>query len=134
VFTDSGVYLREWGSPGSGPGQFDRPDGLAIDAAGNAYVADKFNRRIQKFANDGTFLAQWGGYGTGDGQFAGPVRVAIGPQGDVYVVDNLNRRVQAFTAEGVFITKSGTGTSTWRTRTTAVSRSSLRGCRRPCKL
>jgi len=112
VYTNSGVYLRHWGSFGSENGQFKTPDGVAVDAGGSVYVADKYNYRVQKFANDGTFLTQWGGPGNGDGQFGGPVRLAIGPQGNVYVVDNANSRIQVFTSEGTFLTKWGTyGTS-----------------------
>jgi len=43
------VYLTQWGSPGSGDGQFIGPFGMATDAAGNVYVADAGNYGIQKF-------------------------------------------------------------------------------------
>ncbi len=62
------------GEPGTGNGQFNVPDGVATDAVGNVYVADVFNRRIQKFDSTGTYLTQWGCLGTGDGQFDDPHR------------------------------------------------------------
>ena len=36
------------------------------------YVADTYNRRIQKFDNNGKFITKWGGYNTGEGQFDKP--------------------------------------------------------------
>jgi len=48
------VYLTQWGAYGTGNGQFYYPWGVATDAAGNIYVADTFNKRIQKFALDPT--------------------------------------------------------------------------------
>ncbi len=58
-FDADGNYLLEWGSPGSGPGQFDAPHGLAMDSRGRLFVADRGNNRIQIFDQDGTFLEQW---------------------------------------------------------------------------
>jgi DNA-binding beta-propeller fold protein YncE len=48
-FTDSGAYLAQWGTRGSGDGQFVFPFGVATDAAGNVYVSEFGNSRIQKF-------------------------------------------------------------------------------------
>ena len=48
------VYLIQWGTQGSGNGQFSDPFGVATDAAGNAYVADQGNQRIQKFGDRST--------------------------------------------------------------------------------
>lgn len=42
-----------WGSQGGGDGQFLAPVGLSVDRAGNVYVADMLNRRIQKFDGSG---------------------------------------------------------------------------------
>jgi DNA-binding beta-propeller fold protein YncE len=53
-----GNWLKSWGEPGTGPGQFDTPHSLAIDAAGSVYVADRGNRRIQVFDGEGKFLRQ----------------------------------------------------------------------------
>jgi hypothetical protein len=53
-----GNWLKSWGEPGSGPGQFDTPHSLAIDAGGDVYVADRGNRRIQVFDGEGKFLRQ----------------------------------------------------------------------------
>ena len=107
VYNNSGVYLREWPTPSQGPVLPTGLDGLAVDAAGNVYVADRSNDRILKFANDGTLLTQWGATGIGNGQFSWPVRVAIGPQGYVHVVDYFNARVQVFTSDGAFVSQWG---------------------------
>jgi DNA-binding beta-propeller fold protein YncE len=54
-----GKWLKSWGEPGDGPGQFNTPHSIAADAQGNVYVADRGNRRIQVFDGDGKFLRQF---------------------------------------------------------------------------
>ncbi|MFC2020084.1 6-bladed beta-propeller [Chloroflexota bacterium] len=80
---------------------------MAVDAAGNVYVADYDNHRIQKFDSDGNFITKWGEQGSGDGQFYNPARVAIDTSGNVYVADRGNFRIQKFDSDGNFITKWG---------------------------
>ena len=53
-----GNWVKSWGEPGDGPGQFNVPHSIATDAQGNVYVADRGNRRIQVFDGDGKFLRQ----------------------------------------------------------------------------
>ena len=69
--TDStGAPLGRWGATGFRDGQFRSPRGLAIDAAGDVYVADSGNYRIQKFDARGSFLGKWGTAGDRDGSSA----------------------------------------------------------------
>ena len=60
---------------------------VAMDGAGNIYVADVNNNRIQKFGPSGNFLFAWGTEGTVDGQFSGQQGVAVDGEGNVYVAD-----------------------------------------------
>jgi DNA-binding beta-propeller fold protein YncE len=53
-----GNWLKSWGEPGSGPGQFNTPHSIAVDPQNNVYVADRGNRRIQVFDGEGKFLRQ----------------------------------------------------------------------------
>lgn len=62
-YTREGKRVRNWGSPGTGPGQFNLPHGIAIDENGVIYVADRENGRIQKFDLNGKFLGEWVGFG-----------------------------------------------------------------------
>jgi len=100
-------FLTAWGSYGSGDGQFFYPFGVAVDSAGNVYVADSYNYRIQKFDAGGTYLAKWGSYGAGEGQFSGPWDVAVDSAGNVYVADTGNDRIQKFDAGGTFLAQWG---------------------------
>jgi len=54
-FTKDGVFVKSWGSRGTGEGQFSTPHGIQVDADGNVYVSDRGNKRIQVFDNDGNF-------------------------------------------------------------------------------
>ena len=54
-----GNWLKSWGEPGDGPGQFNVPHSIAVDHDGNVYVADRGNRRIQVFDGEGRFLRQF---------------------------------------------------------------------------
>lgn len=100
-------YVLQWGSQGLQiTGLFSFPQDLAVDSAGNVYVSDYGNRRIQKFDNNGNFLHTWGIKGSGNGQFQAPAGIAIG-QDYVYVVDNDLNRVQKFDTVGKYITQWG---------------------------
>jgi DNA-binding beta-propeller fold protein YncE len=59
VFDPAGSHLFSWGEPGTGPGQFRLPHGIAVDRSGKVYVADRENSRIQIFTPDGAYLDQW---------------------------------------------------------------------------
>ena len=53
-----GNWRMSWGEPGAGPGEFNTPHSIAVDARGEVYVADRGNRRIQVFDGNGNFLRQ----------------------------------------------------------------------------
>jgi len=62
-YSADGKKIREWGKPGTGPGQFRLPHSVQIDEKGVIYVADRENARIQRFDREGTFLGEWDDYG-----------------------------------------------------------------------
>ena len=51
VFSSTGTFIREFGGTGTGNGEFNWPGAIAVDAAGDIYVVDAGNHRVQKFAN-----------------------------------------------------------------------------------
>jgi tripartite motif-containing protein 71 len=77
-------------------GQLRSPWGIAVDGAGDVFVTDTGNHRVEKFDREGNFITQWGGFGNGDGQFNFPYGVAVDAKGSVFVVDSGNTRVQQF--------------------------------------
>jgi tripartite motif-containing protein 71 len=92
----------EWGTKGSGPGQFTYPRGVAANAS-EVLVADDDNHRIEKFDPSGAYQSAAGSQGTGPGQFAFPYGVALDAAGNVYVADDLGHRVVKLNPELGFL-------------------------------
>jgi DNA-binding beta-propeller fold protein YncE len=109
VYSLMGAVIREWGGYGSFPGSVRDPYGIAVNGAGEIYVCDTGNRRVQKFTNDGTLAALWGSDGSSPGQFRSPRGIALDSKSNVYVADVLNSRIQKFDPDGGFITAWSTG-------------------------
>jgi sugar lactone lactonase YvrE len=101
----NGGLITEWGSEGTGDGQFRGVNGIAVNDNGYVYVVDDGNSRIQKFTSDGKFVTKWGSEGTGDGQFILPWAIDVDSNGNVYVTDSDQSNVQKFTTHGVFVAK-----------------------------
>ena len=96
------------GSAGSGNGQFHTPAAVAVDAAGNLYVTDKANQRVEKFNSSGSYVAQWGSNATTTGNFTSPTGIAVdNANGWIYVVDGNSTwpRVEKFNLSGSFISQ-----------------------------
>jgi sugar lactone lactonase YvrE len=68
-FSKDGKYIKEWGKPGTAPGEFNGPHALAFDSKGRLFVGDRSNNRIQIFDQDGKFLAEWKQFGRPSGIF-----------------------------------------------------------------
>lgn len=113
VYTAAGALVAKWGADagegaaGDGPGMFEHPEGVAVNAAGDVYVADTGNDRVVELSPEGEVLAEWGAPGEADGRFRAPTGVALDGDGDVYVVDSENNRVQEFSPGGRFLAKWG---------------------------
>ena len=60
VFRPGGGLVRSFGAPGSGSGQMNSPQGLALTDDGRLLVVDQGNRRVQEYGQDGKFVTQFG--------------------------------------------------------------------------
>jgi len=135
------VVKTTFGGAGAQGGQFAGAGAIAVNVtgaggagAGDLYVAEDSNDRIQRLDGDGSFIEAWGRdvdlaggggdaeicsvagdckvgeVGTGEGEFNNPLGVAVDQSsGDVYVLDRGNFRIQQFTATGTFVRAWGWG-------------------------
>jgi len=106
-FDTNGVFLRKWGSRGSGDGDFLIASGVAVDFADNIYVADFDNHRIQKFDGTGTFLTKVGSAGRGLGVFRNPGFVAALPKNLVQFCQLLKLFDPKIQCEKIFVSEEG---------------------------
>jgi DNA-binding beta-propeller fold protein YncE len=84
------------GRPGTGDGEFNRAEGLAVDAQDRIYVADSCNHRIQIFSRDGKWLKTYGKAGRGPGELSYPFDVRVDREGRQYICEFGNSRIQVF--------------------------------------
>ena len=98
-FDPAGALLASFGGSGTEPGQFDGVWGISTDSAGNVYIADTFNRRVQKLDRDARPVAVWDGFG--GVAFTKPTGVFVDADDNVYVCDSLADEVLVFDVDGV---------------------------------
>jgi len=116
VTTLAGTYGQEGSADGTGAtARFYNPDGVAVDGAGNVYVADRNNATIRKVTPAGvvtTLAGTAGQIGSADGTGAAasfwyPEAVAVDGAGNVYVADRNNATIRKVTPAGVVTTLAG---------------------------
>jgi DNA-binding beta-propeller fold protein YncE len=93
-FDMNGNYLMQWGTKGTGDGQFGDPMGIAVDASGYVYVADFFNQRIQKFDSNGVYQKE---FKSAASYFEG---VAVDKDGNIYVTMPAHGVVEKYDSVG----------------------------------
>jgi sugar lactone lactonase YvrE len=99
-YAPDGEFIKTWGAPGTGPGQFDLPHCVRFDARGRLMVADRSNNRIQFFDTDGNYLEEWGGFNHPDTIFL---------DGETVYVAELDQRVSIVALDGERLTEWGSG-------------------------
>jgi sugar lactone lactonase YvrE len=129
VSASSGIITTIAGNGNSGyngegsatSAELNDPAGLAIDSAGNVYIAEQASHRVRKVTPGGTISTVAGigigGFG-GDGgpataaRLYNPVHIALDRAGNLYIADTYNHRVRKVSAAtGVITTVAGTGKS-----------------------
>lgn len=108
VFTRDGEWLREFGSPGTGDGQFQRPSGVAW-RKGKVFVADAINNRVLVFTDTGKFLGMLGAGADGKGALALnlPYDITLAPDGNLYVIEYGGGRLLRISPEGKLLATYG---------------------------
>jgi len=92
-YNAKGQYVSAWGSKGSGPGEFNLPHSVVVDAQDRVLVADRENYRIQVFDSNGRFLEEWADVGS-------PWGLALAPDGGIWVADGHNNRIVKLSSDG----------------------------------
>ncbi len=105
-------YVSQFGTVGTGEGQFNNPNAIAFDTQGNYWVADSNNNRIQKFDSTGNFIFAFGQEGLGSGAatpgtFNWIADITVDSQNNLYVVNEGNHRVDKFDSQGNFLLTIG---------------------------
>ena len=98
--------------------QLNYPNGVAVDASGNIFIADRHNHRVRRIGTDGIITTV---AGTGTGGYSGdggaatsaqlyyPWDVAVDAGGVIFVTDNWNNRVRRIDVDGTISTFAGIG-------------------------
>lgn len=102
-FDRGGHLTGTFGSPGDGPGQFRRPEGIAFGSSGDLFVVDCGHHRVERFTTAGKFVSSFGKPGQKPGQLLFPFDIAAGSDATLYVVDFQGNRVQRFSEDGRFL-------------------------------
>ncbi|GAB4036001.1 hypothetical protein GCM10028774_27240 [Spirosoma jeollabukense] len=117
-YNPNGVTVAGGNDRGSAANQLFNPLGIYVDPAGNLYVTDTYNQRIQKWApgaSSGTTVAGSNGIGDAANQFNFPQGVWVDAAGNLYVADFGNYRIQKFapgSSQGVTVAGgNGQGTA-----------------------
>jgi len=93
IFDKDLKFKHSFGGPGKNPGMLNMPQGMDLDEAGNIWVADTGNHRVQGFGPDGKAFFVAGKQGSGPDAFRNPTGIAC--RGDkICVADNGNGRIQ----------------------------------------
>jgi DNA-binding beta-propeller fold protein YncE len=95
-YSPEGDLINEWGSAGTGLGEFIDPGDISVAPDGTVFVTDPYSPRIQYFTAEGSFIGTFGSAGSGAGEFNFPCGISVGPDGTVYVADTGNHRIQYF--------------------------------------
>jgi DNA-binding beta-propeller fold protein YncE len=116
-FTTEGVYVGQWGRPGSGEGSLYHPNGITVAKDGTLYVADSNNARLTAFDAEGSVLWSMDAReaqlrGSQDRPLQLPRGLDLAPSGQLYVVD-------AFAFALVEVSAEGSVTATYGERGTA---------------
>ena len=96
VFRTDGMFLREFGRAGSGPGEFSYPYDVRVDKLGRQYICEFGNSRLTVLDVNGDLLELIGQPGSLPGEFNNPWSLALDSKGNLYVADSKNHRIQKF--------------------------------------
>lgn len=102
-----GTLLQAVGTRGMGPGEFNFPTNVTIDADGRVYVSDTLNFRVQAFDAELRPTATIGRLGDMPGYFAQPKGIAVDSEHHLYVVDAQFEAVQVFAPDGTLLMTFG---------------------------
>ena len=101
IFAMDGKLLGHVGlGYGNVPGAFIFPTYIALDSAGDIFVTDTLNNRVQEFDPNGKYVRSIGSNGDTPGNFGRPKGVAVDTFGDLYVTDSAWSNVQMFNNKG----------------------------------
>lgn len=100
-YDPAGNRLFSWGEPGTGPGQFDLPHCVRVDAADRVLVADRSNNRIQIFDTEGRYQDEWG-------DLRQPDTIHIDGDGILYIAE-LEQRISILDGDGKLLSRWGRG-------------------------
>ena len=103
ILNEDLTYRSNFGSKGSGPGQFKLPADITINRIGEVLVADAYNGRIQVCSPEGQFLYMFNKRGPGMEDLQSPVSVSIDSDDFVYVLERNAHRISIFDNKGNFI-------------------------------
>ena len=94
-FDTRGKFVKTWGKPGTGPGEFDLVHAIKVDSRQRVLVADRENERIQVFSLDGELLTIWKGYA--------PYGIDIDRAGTIFVADVVANRIVQLDDTGAIV-------------------------------
>jgi RHS repeat-associated protein len=126
VLNEKGEWVTQWGSLGTGAGQFKIPLAIAVSSTNKVWVGDSINRRVQEFSSTGTFIeaigwgvsngkaeyqvctssCQAGLKGSGNGQLSAIWGMAFAGS-NLYVADTSNNRIEEFNEKSEYVAQFG---------------------------